>query len=383
MTSSAVYITNLASFLPNEPVDNDRMERILGQIGPRPSRVRRAILRSNGIRSRHYAIDPETLAFTHTNASLTAEAIRGLEDEAFALEQMGCLAAGTTIADQVAPHHGLMVQGELGLSPKEVIGTAGICLSGVSAFKYAWMSVATGEHERAVATGSELASPILRAENFSAEADQDAEAVETRPELAFEKDFLRWMLSDGAGAALIERWPRQGGLNLRIDWVELISYAGEMETCMYAGATKQADGSLRGWTMMDHAERGSESAMAIKQDVKLLNDHVMDYTVYHPMREIRARRGLSAEDYDWFLPHFSSYYFRDAVHDRMQRAGIDIPLDRWYTNLATKGNTGAASIYIMLAELFHSGQLERGQRLLGYIPESGRFSTAFMSLTVE
>ncbi len=383
MTSNACYITNMASFLPNEPVGNDDMERILGQVGPKPSRVRRTILRSNGIRSRHYAIDPETLAFTHTNASLTAEAVRGLQDKAFALDDLDCLAAGTTIADQLAPHHGLMVQGELGLPPGEAIGTAGICLSGVSAFKYAWMSVATGEHARAVATGSELASPILRAENFNAEAEHNAEAVEARPELAFEKDFLRWMLSDGAGAALIEPRPREDRLNLRIDWVDIISYAGEMETCMYAGATKRDDGSLRGWAMMDHDQRGAESVMAIKQDVKLLNDHVMDYTVYYAMRHLQAKRGLDPDDYDWFLPHFSSYYFRDAVYERMQRAGMEIPLDRWYTNLETKGNTGAASIYIMLAELFHSGQLDKGQRLLGYIPESGRFSTAFMSLTVE
>ena len=45
----SVYITNTSSFLPNPPVDNDNMERILGQVGDRPSRARRVILRSNGI----------------------------------------------------------------------------------------------------------------------------------------------------------------------------------------------------------------------------------------------------------------------------------------------------------------------------------------------
>ena len=36
----------------------------------------------------------------------------------------------------------------------------------------------------------------------------------------------------------------------------------------------------------------------------------------------------------------------------------------------------------MLEELFHSGRLEPGQRLLGYVPESGRFSSAFLQMTV-
>jgi 3-oxoacyl-[acyl-carrier-protein] synthase-3 len=133
---------------------------------------------------------------------------------------------------------------------------------------------------------------------------------------------------------------------------------------------------------MDQQERAETSAMAIKQDVRLLNEHVMDYTVYHALVRLRDKHSLQPNDFDWFLPHYSSQYFRGQVHDRMRRAGMAIPDERWFTNLATRGNTGSASIYIMLAELFHSGRLERGQRILCYIPESGRFSTAFMALTV-
>ena len=382
MKTAPVYVTGIASFLPNDPVGNDDMEGILGQIGPRPSRVRRTILRNNGIVSRHYAIDPETGDYTHTNAGMTAEAVRRLERDDAPLSTLDCLAAGTTIADQIAPSHGLMVHGELGLPPCEVIGTSGICLSGMSSFKYACMGVATGEHRRAVATGSELVSPLLRAENFSAEAQQQLEAVESRPEIAFEKDFLRWMLSDGAGAVMLESEPGPGPVSLRVDWVDLISYAGEMETCMYCGAVKQEDGSLRGWPVMDQDERARTSAMALKQDVKLLNEHVMDYTVYHAMSRLRQKHGVTPDEFDWFLPHYSSQYFRGQVYDRMQRADMEIPYERWFTNLSTCGNTGSASIYIMLAELFGEGRLQPGQRILCYIPESGRFSTSFLALTV-
>jgi glycine/D-amino acid oxidase-like deaminating enzyme len=78
-------------------------------------------------------------------------------------------------------------------------------------------------------------------------AETEATELEAKPELAFDRDFLRRMLSDGAGAVLIEPAPRAGALNLRIEWIEIFSYAGEMETCMYAGAAKLPDGSIRGW----------------------------------------------------------------------------------------------------------------------------------------
>ncbi len=39
-------------------------------------------------------------------------------------------------------------------------------------------------------------------------------------------------------------------------------------------------------------------------------------------------------------------------------------------------------MYIMLEELFNSKKLKKGDKLLCYIPESGRFSTAYMSLEV-
>ncbi len=377
-----VFVTRVAACLPNEPVGNDDMERILGQVGERPSRARRTVLRSNGIQSRHYAIDPETLEYTHTNATLTAEAVRGLVGEGFDLAQIQSLACGTTVADQLAPGHGLMVHGELGLPACEVVSNAGICLAGMGAFRYAWMSVLSGLHDNAVATGSELASAMLRSVNYEAENEALVQALEKQPELAFEKDFLRWMLSDGAGAVLLQPQPGPGPVSLRVDWMELVSYAGEMETCMYAGATKGEDRRLRSWLLHSQRERAAQSVMAIKQDVKLLNEHIVEYSVERAVRMLRDKHRVEADDFDWFVPHYSSGYFREKVLEGLQNAGMPIPFERWFTNLPWKGNTGSASIYIMLEELFHSGKLEPGQRVLCYIPESGRFSTCFMCLTV-
>jgi 3-oxoacyl-[acyl-carrier-protein] synthase III len=382
MSARPVYITRLAAHLPNAPVGNDDMERMLGQVNSRPSRARRMVLRSNGIQTRHYAIDPQTLQPTHTNASLTAEAVRRLVDEQFRLDALECLACGTSMGDQIMPNHASMVHGELGLPSLDLVATAGICLSGLTALRYAQLTVASGEHVNAIATGSELSSAMLAAHNYGADFESNAAELEVHPEIAFEQDFLRWMLSDGAGAVLIEPQPRPHSLSLRIDWIELFSYAGEMPACMYAGAVKQEDGKLLGWARMKPQERTQRAAMTLKQDVKLLNESIVHYAAERPLQALMKKRGLSAADYAYFLPHYSSHFFRDRLYQGMLRVGFDLPHDRWFTNLSSKGNTGAASMYLMLEELAHSGRLKSGERLLCFVPESGRFSVGFMSLTV-
>ncbi|NLD14180.1 MAG: beta-ketoacyl-ACP synthase III [Gammaproteobacteria bacterium] len=379
--SRPVYINRVNAFLPYDPVSNEQMEARLGQVGARPSRARKLVLRSNGIRSRHYVLDPATGLPGYSNAQLAAEAIRGLCDEQAPLEQIDCLAAASSQPDQVMPGHAVMVQGELGNPPCEVVTTAGVCLCGMTALKYAWMSVAMGQSEDAVASGSEAASCLMTAGNFSAEYEKRAGDLDHHPEIAFEKDFLRWMLSDGAGAVRLSPRPNDDGPSLRIDWIDTLSFANEMPTCMYAGGDYD-NGSFKGWSRFSADERNHRSVMAIKQDVKLLNDNIVKYTVVEALKRIMAKRPLQADSIDHFLPHYSSEFFRDRLADGLREVGLDIPQERWFTNLTTKGNTGSASIFIILDELFHSGRLRAGETLLCYVPESGRFSSAFMHLTV-
>ena len=73
---------------------------------------------------------------------------------------------------------------------------------------------------------------------------------------------------------------------------------------------------------------------------------------------------------------------REEIVTLASRAGCLVPEARWFTNLYDKGNTGSASLFIMLEELFHSGKLKAGQKLLCSVPESGRSIIAHMLLTV-
>ncbi|MDQ5984724.1 MAG: 3-oxoacyl-[acyl-carrier-protein] synthase 3 [Syntrophus sp. SKADARSKE-3] len=378
--SDKAYITRTASFMPNEPVVNDDMEGILGTINGKPSRGRRIVLKSNGIKTRHYATtDGET--FTHTNAELAANAVRGILNSAFGLDNMELLCCGTSIPDQLLPSHAAMVHGCLGGPVMEIISPAGVCCSGMHAMKYGMLSVMSGNTSNAVCSGSELASPHLLARNFESEM-ANLSTLESRPILAFEKDFLRWMLSDGAGAALLQAQPNgPDAISLRIDWIDTYSFAGQIETCMYAGADRNGDGAMRGWTTYRPQEWLEKSIFAIKQDVGLLDQHVVRFGA-EKIAESLCKRGIPASDVDYFLPHISSEYFRMPLHNEMRDRGAEIPQDRWFTNLSRVGNVGSASIYLMLDELFHSGKLDHGMKVYVFVPESARFNYALMMLTV-
>lgn len=374
-----VYITRLAKFLPNRPVENDQMEQFLGMVDGKPSRAKRIILRNNQITNRYYALDAQGRS-THNNARLTAEAIRGLFDDRFTVNEIDLLACGTTSPDQTLPSHASMVHGELGGKPLEIISPAGSCATGMHAMKYAYLAVKSGEKSNAVCAGSELFSNYMLSRNFEKETEK-LHLLDQEPILAFKKDFLRWMLSDGAGAALLQNKPNPDGLSLRIDWIESVSFANQLETCMYAGGEKQDDGQIKGWREFEAEELLYRSLFTLHQDVKLLGENIVRMGNLF-LADIVKRRNINLDEIDYFLPHISSEYFRYRIDADSLEKGVHIPQEKWFTNLVRLGNVGAASIYFMLEEIFHSALLKKGQKLLLGVPESARFSYVYGLVTV-
>jgi 3-oxoacyl-[acyl-carrier-protein] synthase-3 len=385
----AVYLTASGSYFPGAPVDNDTMESRLGLVGGAQSRYRRVVLRNNGIRTRHYAIDEDGHQ-THLNEQLAAIAIeRAVAQRGIGLNEVGMLAVGTTNPDVLMPGFGSMVHGRLGqtsdqVGPKEVLSTAGVCAAGASALQHAWSSVLAERHDRVVACASELFSPLLRGTRFEHESEVHGERDDI-PEgfQYFNADFLRWMLSDGAGAVVLEREPNPDGLSLRVDWVELTSYAHELPVCMHLGTSDPTDVSVgKTWLSVDDGRSAHEQGMLmIRQDTTLLAENIIRIGVEEMERLVKAGRIDLDEGYDWVLPHFSSYFFKEKLARAFRGIGLDIAEDRWFTNLATRGNTGAASIFIMLDEALRGGAFEPGDRILGIVPESGRFTMSFMQFT--
>lgn len=366
------YITGTGAFLPGPVVANADIERHIGLIGGRPSSVGRRALTWNGIEGRHYALSEQGEAL-HSNASMCAEAVRRALDLAGReVSDLDHLAAATTQGDLLVPGHASAVHAEVGGGPLELASFQSVCASSLMAAKSAWLNVRTGEAEVAVATAGEFSSRWFRPSFYEGSA-----LIDRKGRLAMEADFLRFTLSDGAGAVVIESKPRPGAL--RIEFIDLTSLAGRFDPCMWAGsAPAHRANSAAGWSQSGPIVAQADGAIALLQDFTLLKAVIRAWIGVWLQKVDEGRVDPSAVDH--LLCHYSARSLREEIVSLLENTGGMVPEDRWFTTLPESGNVGAASIWIMLDALMKSGRVKSGHKILCIVPESGRAMVGFMML---
>lgn len=380
----SAYISSTGSFLPGEPVQNDDIEEYLGLVNGKSSEFKRLVLRMNKIKTRYYAITPKG-DITHLTEDLAALAIEdAISNSDVSYDKISFLSTGTTFPDLIAPGFASMVHGRLGGHPLEIVSCGGICGSGISALKAAFNAVRTGEHEHAISVSAERLSRILLGKRFDnipqtkRKTDQEEDGF-----YYFNGEFLRWMLSDGAGAFLISNSPAKNQISLKIEWIDVRSFANELPLCMFMGTeTIEKFGPGKTWLDDSSDEDKLQKHLILRQDQELLTKHHATAFERH-IEELHESGRFVDKEVDWYLPHMSSYFFEDRIMKGMKDRNVHIPKEKWFSNLSSKGNTGSAAIYIALDELLQSGKIEKGQKILCFIPESGRFLSSFMLLTAE
>ncbi len=367
-----VYITSSGTFLPNKAVSNKEMEDFLGRISGKESRAKERVLKQNGIKTRYYALNQKQET-THLNAELAVNAVNdALQKSNLRSTDVELLCTGTTQGDLPIPGFASMVHAGLDFNRCEVASFQSVCASGIMALKNAYTQIKSDEKENAVCVGSELASRMFKASRF------EAQGVESLP---FDAEFLRWMLSDGAGAFVLQNKKNENGISLKIDWIDIKSHANEFPVCMYTGKTDNKNEEELTWLDYPSYEEASKAgAINLKQDTRLL-DKVIKTGVAHYF-ELIDQGKINKDSVDWLCCHYSSEVFKEPIKELMLKGGGEIADEKWFSNLTSKGNTGAASIFIMLDELMHTGKLKLDDKILCMVPESGRFVTSYMQLTV-
>jgi 3-oxoacyl-[acyl-carrier-protein] synthase III len=355
----ACYITHTSAFLPGQPIANTDMERYMGSIEGE-AEVKTKVLAMNQIVSRHYAQD-HTQQATHDVYELGAVAVR----QCLATVDRECmpsyLAAGTTFTPLAAPGYASILHDRLRQTlerPLEISSHTGVCTSSMNAMVAAIRAIEAGHHKTAVCAGADHSSEILKATAICP-IDDRAQHDNIRDSRWFMSVFLRFMLSDGAGACLLQDRPATSGLSLKVNWTHSRSFAHETPLCM------QLD---------------SRSAL-LSQDLNVLSRYLFP-TGGKFLSDAMATHGDSLDAHKIILPHMSSYFFRRKL-ERIIAANCgdpNAPVPYW-TNLATAGNTGAASSYIMLDHYLRRNELRNGDRVLLFVPESGQFNFVLVSLT--
>lgn len=371
---SNVYLQSAGMFLPGAPVDNAGMDAYVAPLNRISDRLKRRILGENGIQTRYYAIDGQGQT-VFSNAQMAQAAIEAtLAQAGRKLGEVGFLSSGSSGGDALMPGFANMIQGEMAAPPMETLSVHGVCAASVGALQAAAQAVEGGAHPLALAVASEMPSRLFKRSRFAAQGyDTD-----------FDAHFLRWMLSDGAGAVLLggpQALPHTPGLRLKLRWTHQRSFAGDYPVCMQLGLTPDRSTSHLDFPAWGDAE--AAGALALRQDIRLL-PHLFDVCI-HEYADLAHQGWVPERGIDHFLCHYSSERFIPVVDELLEKAQLGIPRERWWSNLAWRGNTGAASIFIMLSEFLQQqgARLKAGDTVLCFIPESGRFTAGFMLWEVE
>ena len=359
------YITRTAAYLPGSPVENENIQLHLGSLDGE-AETRDKVLTMNGIVRRHYAQDEQQQS-THDVYELGSRATQDCLPEHLHGHlhdnPVTYLSADTTFAPLAAPgfasilHHRLRTCSAMN-HPVEIISHAGICSSAATAMVAAIRAVSHGHHRTALAVGADHASEILKASEIRP-IDDRHEHTNLRNSRWFKSVFLRFMLSDGGGAVLLQNKPDPSRLSLRVNWTHSMSFAHETPLCM---------------------QLESRTALS-SQDIYVLSSHLVPSATKFLGSEFESHDD-TLDAHKMILPHMSSFFFRRKMERVIARHSNDPqhPVPYW-TNLATAGNTGAASIYIMLDHYLQECALDDGDRILLFVPESGQFNFVLVSLT--
>lgn len=357
-----VFLTSTGSYLPGKPVENHQIEEYLGTVEGE-QQIRRQVLAMNGIQTRHYALDSNQ-AETHDVYELATHAVAACLTDVQPRFPISYLSSGTTYAPLSGPGLSSILHSQLANlnlidSTLEINSNSGICAASATALVNTCRAIKLGEHRSALCVGSEQSTQALKSAAFSQVCSPPAGETNLRRSSWFSAVFLRFMLSDGAGACLVESTPAQDRLSFAFNWSYSRSFANEAPLCM---------------------KYDTRTAL-LSQDVDILNRYLFACARKF-VPEALERNEEILDDYHLVLPHMSSFFFRRKMERLMRDVShSDKETVPYWTNLRTAGNTGAASIFIMLDECARSRNLSDGDRLLLFIPESGQFNFVMISLT--
>lgn len=364
--SERVAIIGTGSVLPGNPVPADQVDSVLGAIeGLSPSlegrarRLEAAILQRTGVRFRHYALDPATRRQTESNASIAEKAVRAALDMAgVAPESIDLIVVGAPMADYACPPTSALLQERLGIERCAEFEIHSNCTGTPKALQLAFDMLRVGRYRRAVVAYSQLSSVFLRREFYL-------------PALVgLENLALRWIMSDGAGAVVLD----SGAAGMELLDVHVESIGGHEQAGMrgFAQGSFGYDRSLDGLSVLGALEATGEHHVA--QDIgrvsRMAPAHLIEGLAN--MLEKAGVLGTSISEYLLGIPgrHFVSDAMTGYFHEK---TGAELGRNFDFTWVDEFGYCGGATMLVQLDRLVRSGRLHAGDMIAAYLEESSKW----------
>jgi 3-oxoacyl-[acyl-carrier-protein] synthase-3 len=304
------HVTGWGRYVPSHVLSNKDLERMVDTSDE-------WIVTRTGIRERRVAAANETTASMGAVAGLRAIYAAGIDPN-----DIDLILLGTLTPDYWMPSTAALVKEAIGNTRAAAMDVMAACSGFVYGFATAQAWIEAGLAKHVLVIGAELLTRFLDYTDRS----------------------TCILFGDGAGAAVLSASTERGGAL----GVELTTEPqGAYMIWLPAGGAKSPPSA-------ETIARGEHFIRMEGKETYRFATRTLASTALESVR----KSGLEPDDISLFIPHQANIRIIEAV-----AKGLNLSMDRMFTNVDKYGNTSAASVPIAMAEAVNEGRIEVGDRL--------------------
>ncbi len=368
MLNNTVKIIGSGAYLPGKKITIHQVDDVLGRLDNAPKRINKWLERMRGLMDEllevdyyHYAIDPVTKEFTDDNISMSVKAAKdAINNAGIKASDIDFIAYGSAHQDQM-PTASVRIQEELGIDSCAELSIHANCTSAYKAFLTAYDFIRLGRAKTALVLSSSMSSSELRASYYNQE-------IVKKEEL-----FLRYFLSDGAGAIILQVQADFSKPGLYVKNAHIESVGGNKPAGML---------NKRPALYMNPKEEYEKGFHHLAQ---MFNEQLSDNfnekngsVFYNGLQRMINLYDIDVSKLKYFQVNFPSKHISELIIEECEKLGIN--KNTLYTKMASMGYAGPPMAFICLHKILSEEKLEKGDTIISFVTEVSKFMQAGFTL---
>ncbi|HSH52271.1 MAG TPA: hypothetical protein VK982_11170 [Bacteroidales bacterium] len=358
-----VKITGTGSYLPGKPATIDEVDTYLGELTEAPKKLQKWMQRMKElmremleVKHYHFAIDPETREFTDDNITMSVKAAKkALEAAGLKTGDIDLIVYGSAHQDQM-PTTSVRIQEALNIEQCGEMGIHANCTSAYKALLVASDFIKSGRYKKALVLSSNMSSSELLAGYYN------------QPLVKKEELFLRYFLSDGAGALILQADnEKKNGLYVEENYME--SVGGKKPSAMFNKRPAY-------WmNPQQEYELGYHHLSQMFNEQLRTHFHDNDGSVFiKGLKRMLQKYPVDLSQLKYFQVNFPSKHISELIMDECEALGID--KNTLYTKMSDMGYAGPPMAFISINKIVSEETIQSNDIILSFVTEVSKFMQA-------
>ena len=362
-TEKYVKLTGSGSFLPGKPITINEVDHYLGELTQAPKKIQKWLHRMKNLMNEmlevehyYFAIDPVSREFTEDNISMSVKAANSaLKKSGLKATDIDLIVYGSAHQDQM-PTASVRIQEALGIEQCGEMSIHANCTSAYKALLVASDFIKSGRYKNALVISSSMSSSELRAEYYN------------QPIVKKEELFLRYFLSDGAGALVLQASDeKKDGLFVEETYME--SIGGKKPSAMLNKRPAY-------WmNPKEEYELGYHHLAQMFNDQLRTHFHDADGSVFlKGLKRMLDKYPIDLTELKYFQVNFPSKHISELIMDECEDLGISG--ETLYTKMSSMGYAGPPMAFISIDKILSEEKLQTNDLILSFVTEVSKFMQA-------